>query len=80
MEVMRVKTLKSIEDFIGLYDVDGTPVEVRPAPPDSGAVLECVAYDTPEPRPFNLITVLKQHGVPIDQARFDYLKADARSR
>ena len=72
--------MKTIQDLFGLYDVDGTPVEVRPAPPDSGFALECVAYDTPEPRPFDLATVIRKHGVLIDQARFDYLKADARSR
>ena len=73
---MRMK-LNTIDDQIGLYDVDGTPVEVRRAPPDSGFALECLAYDTAEPRPFDLATVLRKHGVVIDRERFEHLKAGA---
>lgn len=66
--------MRKIEDFLGFYDVDGTPVEVRMAPDGSGDV-ECLAHDTPEPRPFSFATLVRSHGFPIDQARFDYLKS-----
>ena len=66
--------MKTIEDLVGYYDLDGTPIEVSMAPDGSGDVF-CQAHDTPEPRPFSLAALVRGPAVIIDRARFDYLKS-----
>jgi len=66
--------MKTVEDLVGFYDLDGTPIEVRMAPDGSGDV-ECLAHDTPEPRPFSFVSLLRGTAVIINQARFEYLKS-----